>query len=101
MAETGSCAACENRRGQYSIGGGLLCETCMSNLSAGERDSERSVTTWYVTENGQMAHRSRDCSALDHTTIVETLSTAEVTEDYVLRRCNMCQYDYVPTLVDA
>ena len=100
MAETGSCAVCENRRGRHSIGGGRLCETCMSDLSAGERDSERSVTTWYVTANGQTAHRSRNCSALNHATIVETLSTAEVTEDYVLRRCNMCRYDHVPTLAD-
>ena len=100
MAETDSCAACENRRGRYSIGGGLLCETCMSELSANGYDSERSLTTWYVTENGQTAHRSRNCSALNHTTIVEILSTAEVTEDYVLRRCNMCRYDHVPTLAE-
>ena len=100
MAETSSCVACETRRGRYSIGGGLLCETCMSDLSVGERDAERSVTTWHVTANGQTAHRNRNCSALDHATIVETLSTAEVTEDYVLRRCNMCRYDHVPTLAD-
>ena len=101
MAETDSCAACENRRGRYSIGGGLLCETCMSDLSAGECVFEQSVTTWYVTENGQTAHRSRDCSALDHATVVETLSTAEATENYVLRRCSMCRYDHVPTFADA
>ena len=101
MAETGSCAACENRRGRYSIGGGLLCETCVSDLSASECDLKQSTATWYVSENGQTAHRSRDCSALDHATVVETLTTAEVTEDYVLRRCDMCRYDYVPTLVDA
>ena len=76
MAETGSCAACENRRGQYSIGGGLLCETCMSDLSAGECDLEQSTATWYVSENGQTAHRSRDCSALDYATVVEITTTS-------------------------
>ena len=100
MAETGSCAACMNRRGQYSIGGGLLCEACMSDLSAGDCGFKQSTATWHVTENGQTAHRNCDCSALDHTSIVETLSTAEVTEDYVLRRCSMCRYDHVPTLAD-
>ncbi len=100
MAKTGSCAACKTRYGRYSIGGGLLCETCMSELSVDGCGFDRSVTTWYVTENGQTAHRNRNCSALGHATIVETLSTAELTEDYVLRRCNMCRYDHVPTLAD-
>ena len=100
MAEMGSCAGCETRRGRYSIGGGLLCETCMSELSADACDSERAVTTWHITENGQTAHRSRDCSALDHATVVETLTTAEVDDDYVLRRCNMCRYDTVPVLAE-
>ena len=100
MAETGSCAACENRRGRYSIGGGLLCETCISELSADACDPERSVTTWHVTENGQTAHRSRDCSALDHTSVVETLTTNEVDDDYVLRRCDLCRYNNAPTLAD-
>ena len=72
----------------------------MSDLSAGEYGFEQSTAIWYVTENGQTAHRSRDCSALDQATIVETLSTAEVTEDYVLRRCDMCRYDYIPMLAD-
>ena len=100
MAETGSCVACENRRGRYSIGSGLLCETCMSDLSAGKCGSKQSVVTWYVTQNGQTAHRSRDCSALDRTTIVETLTTAEVDDDYVLRRCSMCRYDTMPVLAE-
>ena len=46
MAETGSCAACENRHGRYSIGGGRLCKTCMSDLN--ECGSKQSVTTWHV-----------------------------------------------------
>ena len=100
MAKTSSCAACELRRGRYSIGGGLLCERCMSDVSPDVCNSERSVTTWHVTENGQTAHRSRDCSALDHATVVETLTTAEVDDDYVLRRCNMCRYDPVPVLAE-
>ena len=58
------------------------------------------MTTWHVTENGQTAHRSLDCSALDHATVVETLTTGEVDDDYVLRRCNLCRYDNVPTLLD-
>ena len=55
---------------------------------------------WYIIENGQTAHHSRNCSALEHATIAETLSTAEVTEDYALRQCGMCRYDYVPTLME-
>ena len=96
MAETGSCAASEIRRGRYRIGGGLRCETCMSDLSASECKSEQAPLTWYITENGQTAHRSHNCSALGHATISEVLSTDKV-EDTATRSVDVTSVEKIPS----
>ena len=100
MRQAFACDGCGERRGRHYIGGRRLCEPCLNGSSDAEHDSTQSTETWHVTENGQTAHRSRDCSALDHATVVETLTTDEVDDDYILRRCDLCQYDTVPTLAD-
>ena len=100
MRQAFACDGCGERRGRHYLGGRRLCEPCLNGSSESQRRSDRPTETWYVTENGQTAHRSLDCSALIHATVVETLTTAEVDDDYVLRRCDRCQYDTVPTLAD-